>query len=342
MVSGFVQERESIYKRYSGLQKGNNEYINQYILQLFKFQYKYNLIYQEYCKNLGVLSDLVTSIEKIPFLPISAFKHHDVKCGDFEPDIIFTSSGSTGPMISRHLVKDLQYYITNTEKIWNIHFKSINDYCFFALLPGYLERRGSSLICMMNHFISRSFYKQSGFYLRNHEELYKSLCHCKASEIPAVLVGVTHALLDFSEEFPIDFPQLLVIETGGMKGTRLEITKYELHQILNKRFGTDKIYSEYGMTELLSQAYTSGGILFQQNPFIRVLTKQLNDPLHSEKLTKPGIICVMDLANIDSCAFIQTEDMGALFADGSFEISGRMEASDIRGCNLLLQEVGLI
>ena len=166
--------------------------------------------------------------------------------------------------------------------------------------------------------------------------------NCRDSNIPTVLVGVTHALLDFSEEFPIHFPGLIVIETGGMKGTRPEVTKAELHKILCKKLGVDKIYSEYGLTELLSQAYTSGGILFKPNPFLKVSIKQLNDPLHPEKLSKPGIICLTDLANIDSCAFIQTEDKGILYSDGSFEVSGRIESSDIRGCNLLLQEIGLM
>ncbi|MBK8515601.1 MAG: acyl transferase [Saprospiraceae bacterium] len=339
MTYNFVQERDHLYQHYYKINTSASSDNNEFILKLFKFQYKYNNIYRQYCKNLGIIGDKIKYIKEIPFLPISAFKNHEIKTGYFDSEVIFTSSGTTGFQSSKHHVRNVKHYLRNTEVIWNHHFSDKKTFCFFALLPGYLEREGSSLISMMNHFIQNSEFKQSGFYLRNHDELYAQLNHCKLNKIPTVLIGVTYALLDFTNDYQLDFPELVIIETGGMKGQRPELIKSELHKLLIPKFGVTKIYSEYGMTELLSQAYTKGENIFYNNPYFQISIKQLNDPISDEYRSKPGIICVTDLANIDSCAFIQTEDMGTKFSDSQFEVSGRINASDQRGCNLLIQEI---
>jgi len=336
----FDQERVLIFNQYQDLITGALDLRTKYIIDLFHFQYKYNSIYQEYIHNLGLNAKDVTSVAKIPFLPISAFKHHDVKTGIYDAEDLFLSSGTTSTVLrSKHYVRDLKLYLQNTEKIWSLYFSPIKNYCVLALLPGYLEREGSSLISMVQHFVQSSDYDESGFYLRDHEALYAKLLHCKNQNIPTVLFGVTYALLDFVARFKLDFPALIVIETGGMKGQRKEMTKKELHDVLQPGFKVEHIYSEYGMTELLSQAYATEGILFKPNPCIDIVIHQVNDPLSIEKLGKPGIISVIDLANVDSCAFIQTEDMGILHVDGSFEIIGRMDSADVRGCNLMVQEI---
>lgn len=341
MNSDYVQNRSQLLLDYDRIPEMSLSSYQSFILNLFRFQHKYNDIYNQYCKNLGLIDISDITLDSIPFLPISAFKHHAVKTGIFEAQQIFTSSGTTSLNPSRHHVKDKAFYHTNAEKIWKIHFDDIQNYCFLALLPGYLDRSGSSLISMMEYFISKSVYKESGFYLRDYDKLFQSLQQCKINKIPVVLLGVAYALIDFAEQFPMPYEELLIIETGGMKGNRKEMTKTALHQLLSDQFQTNRIYSEYGMTELLSQAYTSKDQIFNTNPYLSITVKQLNDPLSNEKTGKPGIFCVTDLANIDSCAFIQTEDMGIRYADGSFEISGRVDAAEWRGCNLLLHELQL-
>ncbi|HLO53365.1 MAG TPA: hypothetical protein VK169_03705 [Saprospiraceae bacterium] len=336
----FDQERIHIYNQYRDLLDGTHPSRTDYIIDLFLFQYKYNAIYQEYVRNLGINIKDVTNIDKIPFLPISAFKHHEVKTGDFVAEDLFLSSGTTSTVVrSKHYVRDQHHYLQNTEYIWSTYFQHVSEYCVLALLPGYLEREGSSLISMVQHFVQLSKYEESGFYLRDHKALYDKLLHNKSNNIPTVLFGVTYALLDFVTAYEISFPELIVMETGGMKGQRKEMTKTELHEELKPGFGVNHIYSEYGMTELFSQAYATEGILFKPNPCMDIIIHQVNDPLTLEKLGKPGIISVIDLANIDSCAFIQTEDMGILHEDLCFEIIGRMDAADMRGCNLMVQEM---
>lgn len=339
MQNDFEQLRKQLYEQYFHFLDTNTHPTDEYLLQLFGFQYKYNTIYQSFCTNLGLKFDNVTKVEQIPFLPISAFKHHEVKTGDFDSQEVFLSSGTTGLVRSAHYIRDLNHYFRNTESIWNSIFGDLSRFCFLALLPGYLERDGSSLINMVDYFIKKSKYPQSGFFLRDHQTLYSTIRSCQKEKIPIVLFGVTYALLDFTEHFADDFSDLIIIETGGMKGMRKEMTKEALHQLLIERTRCKKILSEYGMTELLSQAYTDGTTRFKQNLSLRISTHQINDPLMPEKKGKPGIICITDMANIDSCAFIQTEDVGVVFENGDFEISGRLEASDLRGCNLLLEEI---
>jgi Acyl-protein synthetase, LuxE len=339
MQNDFDQLRNQLYKQYFHFLETNKRPSDEYLMQLFAFQYKYNTIYHSFCKNLNIKSDDVRQVDQIPYLPISAFKHHKVITGDFESQEVFMSSGTTGSVRSMHYIRSLDHYHKNTEMIWSSRFGDLSQYCFLALLPGYLERDGSSLISMVDFFVHKSQFSQSGFFLRDHQVLYETIKSCQKDKIPVVLFGVTYALLDFTEQYPDDYSDLIIIETGGMKGLRKEMTKEALHQLLYKRTQCSQILSEYGMTELLSQAYTDGTTIFKPNLSLKIVTHQINDPLMSEKVGKPGIICISDLANIDSCAFIQTEDVGVLYENGKFEISGRLEASDWRGCNLLLDEL---
>jgi hypothetical protein len=341
MESEFVQERNKIVNAWATLESGNKLQSDNYLLQLFQFQYKYNEIYHNYCKNINISPLEVTDITLIPYLPISAFKHHQVKSGNFDAEEIFNSSGTTGSARSYCHIRDLKHYLGNTVKVWDQYFPPVQNYCFLALLPGYLDREGSSLISMVNHFIQLSPYAESGFYLRNHKDLYNKLLQCKQQRIPTVLFGVTYALLDFVEKYTLSYPELIIMETGGMKGSRPEMSKVEVHQILKERLKTKEIYSEYGMTELLSQAYTKGGKIFEANRFLQVITHQINDPLSMEIVGKSGIICVADASNIDTCAFIQTDDIGIVYTNGYFEILGRLDTSDIRGCNLMIEELGI-
>ncbi|MBK8348240.1 MAG: acyl transferase [Saprospiraceae bacterium] len=342
MDSAFEKERKQLYQCFMGLTTSNQNKMDVYVLDLFKFQYKYNETYRQFTKNLGYSEDNITNIAQIPYLPISAFKTREIKTGDITAQEIFKSSGTSGQIRSNHFIRDVQHYHLHTAHIWSLYFRNVETYCILGLLPGYLERDGSSLISMVSYFISLSQYAESGFYVREHETLYRHLVQCKNKNIPVVLFGVTYALLDFAAKYHLDFPELIIMETGGMKGNREEMTKHALHDMLKRSFGVAKVYSEYGMTELMSQAYTKGESYFYPNPFLKITTKQINDPLSEEKKGKPGIISIMDLANIDSCAFIQTEDLGMVYDDKRFEIAGRLDSADLRGCNLLLQETGLM
>ena len=341
MQHSFDQERNQLFKIFNNIQQGKSLVNEDYVLQLFRFQYKYNQIYQQFCKNLGVKVNSVSKKEEIPFLPISAFKVHEVKTGIFDPEEIFRSSGTTGNMTSSHQVRDIHHYLQNTRIIWSKYFKPINNFQILALLPGYMERDGSSLIKMVDYFVKHSPYETSGFYLRDHDALAEKLKLSKTQHIPTVLFGVTYALLDFITHHQIVFPDLTIIETGGMKGNRQEMTKTSVHNLLIDAFHVKQVYSEYGMTELFSQAYTNGETIFLPNDMLLIITHQINDPLSGEREGKPGIISIIDLANIDSCAFIQTDDFGIRYNNGSFEILGRLDHADIRGCNLLVQESGL-
>uniref|UniRef100_UPI003567DA85 acyl transferase n=1 Tax=Labilibaculum sp. TaxID=2060723 RepID=UPI003567DA85 len=250
----------------------------------------------------------------------------------------FTSSGTTGNLTSRHFVPDLKMYEQSFTKGFEQYYGSVSDYCILALLPSYLEREGSSLIYMMEHLIRDSKHPKSGFYLHNHEELIATIKELKKQNQKILLLGVSFALLDLAEKFQLDLENVIVMETGGMKGRRKEITREELHAFLTKRLGVEKIHSEYGMTELLSQAYSKGDSLFFTPSWMKVLIRDTYDPFSYEKQGRSGGVNVIDLANIHSCSFIETQDLGRIHADGSFEILGRFDHSDIRGCNLLVNE----
>jgi hypothetical protein len=237
---------------------------------------------------------------------------------------------------SSHYVTDVTWYTESFRKAFTLFYGDVKDYTVLALLPSYLEREGSSLIYMATDLIKESAKLDSGFYLYNHEELYGQLKKQRKEEKPTLLIGVTFALLDFTEKYNLNFPELIVMETGGMKGRRKEMIREELHGLLCKGFGTENIHSEYGMTELLSQAYSKGKGIFNCPPWMKIMIRDPNDPLSNLGNEKTGGINIIDLANINSCSFIATQDLGKIYADNSFEILGRFDNSDIRGCNLLI------
>jgi phenylacetate-coenzyme A ligase PaaK-like adenylate-forming protein len=305
-------------------------------LQVFRFQAQNCAVYREFISNLRVDIDAVKRIEQIPFLPISFFKSHQIVSNTHEPQVTFTSSGTTGTINSRHLVTDLIWYEESFRKAFHIFYGNIKDYCILALLPSYLEREGSSLIYMAEDLVAQSENPDSGFFLYNHDDLFQQLKKQQQANKPTILIGVTFALLDFVEHYLVNFPELIIMETGGMKGRRKEMIREELHQVLGKGFGVDAIHSEYGMTELLSQAYSKGDGIFNCPPWMKVITRDTNDPISNLDNEKTGGINVIDLANINSCSFIATQDLGRVYADGSFEVLGRFDNSDIRGCNLLI------
>ncbi len=305
-------------------------------LDVFEYQYTYNAFYRQYCSLIGKDMSKISQISDIPFLPIQFYKNNIIKTNKWTEEIIFSSSGTTGSITSQHFVRELEFYKTVARKGFEYFYGSIHNYCVLGLLPSYLERSGSSLIAMTDDFIQQSQYADSGFFLYDHQKLYQVLVKNKIDNIPTVLIGVSFALLDFVEQYQIDFPNIIIMETGGMKGRRREMIRAELHNDIKNGFNTQYIHSEYGMTELLSQGYSKGEGIFEPIPTLKVLTRDLNDPLsllHSDRL---GVINVIDLANLDSCSFIATDDLGKVYADGSFEVLGRLDNSDVRGCNLMV------
>lgn len=289
---------------------------------------------------LGVSVSKVDSIESIPYLPVSFFKTHQVTTTTFEPDIIFESSGTTGDTTSRHFVKSLSLYNRSFLKAFQLFYGSVSNFCILGLLPGYLERENSSLVTMVSELIKRSNHPHSDFYLHDHDKLYQALVHNEILQQPTLLIGVTYALLDFAEKYAVKLQNTTVMETGGMKGRRQEITRDEVHGTLKRKFSLCTIHSEYGMTELLSQAYSKRDGLFHTPPWMKILVREYHDPfaIHSAPNTHKssnGLINVIDLANIYSCCFIATDDVGKVYKNGEFEMLGRRDASDLRGCSLL-------
>jgi len=278
----------------------------------------------------------ISTVAEIPFLPISFFKTHEVLSDENIPQQIFSSSGTTGMVQSRHLVTDLSLYDQSFNQAFELFYGPIKDTCLLALLPSYLERDGSSLIYMVDALIRQSEHPNSGYFLHNHSDLYNVLKQQQQAGQKTILIGVTYALLDFLEQFTIKYPELVVMETGGMKGKRKEMVREELHAILTTGFGVKSIHSEYGMTELLSQAYSFGEGIFNCPPWMKIILRDTNDPLSLLNNNQTGGINVIDLANFNSCAFIATQDLGRTFTDGSFEVLGRFDNADIRGCNLLV------
>jgi phenylacetate-coenzyme A ligase PaaK-like adenylate-forming protein len=305
-------------------------------LRLFRFQAENNLVYNQYLNFLNCNVDEIQSIEEIPFLPISFFKTKPIKTGNWQPEVEFSSSGTTGMTTSKHLVKDVSFYLRLSENIFERFYGPCENFHFLALLPSYLERKGSSLIAMMNHFIERSKSLHSGFYLNNHDELKRKLQFLKDDEKRVILWGVSFALLDLAESGEIDLSECIVIETGGMKGRRKESIRQDVHEYLSSRFHVNSIHSEYGMTELMSQAYSHSNGYYKTPPWMKILVREINDPF-SIISTKTGMINVVDLANFHSCAFIETQDLGRIDDKGSFEVLGRIDNSDMRGCNLLVE-----
>jgi hypothetical protein len=309
-------------------------------LRLFRLQSVQNPVYRDYLSLLSVDPSEISSLEKIPFLPIGFFKTHELKCGDFTAQAIFESSGTTSSFNSKHHVKDIGSYLDNATSIFNQFYGEVNKYCILALLPSYLERNNSSLVCMVDHFIKESGHHQSGFFLHDHANLFSTLLKLEDERQPTILFGVTFALLDFAEQYKMNLKNTILIETGGMKGRRKEITREELHSFLKKQLGVNTVQAEYGMTELLSQAYSFGNGVFKMPSNMKVLLRSLDDPFDiwtkDNDRHQTGVINIIDLANGDSISFIATEDLGRFTPDGGFEIVGRLDNSDIRGCSLLV------
>lgn len=314
----------------------NQKQFEKIALKVFRFQYENNPVYHEFCDFLKTDVQKVKSIIQIPFLPIQFFKSHSVVSNSNPVQATFTSSGTTGMTTSKHIVTDVSMYEESYRKGFSQFYGNIEDYVILALLPSYLEREGSSLIYMVEDLIQLSNHPESGFYLNNHDELIKKLIDLDQAGQNVILIGVTYALLDLIEKSPFKLQNTIIMETGGMKGKRKEMIREELHEQLCHGFGVQAIHSEYGMTELLSQAYSLGEGVFECPSWMQILIRDTEDALTYIKEGKTGGINVIDLANINSCSFIATQDLGKKNANGTFEVLGRFDNSDIRGCNLMV------
>lgn len=305
-------------------------------LKVFRHQYDNNLVYQQFCNFLKKDKNNVKSVLEIPFLPIQFFKTHEILSSEDPVQTTFKSSGTTGMQTSKHLVTDVSWYEESYRLAFSEFYGNIEDYCVLALLPSYLEREGSSLIHMVDDLIYLSNHKDSGFYLNNYDELISKVIELDTSGQNVLLIGVTYALLDLIEMQKFQLKNTIIMETGGMKGKRKEMIREELHALLCDGFGVSKIHSEYGMTELLSQAYSLGDGVFECPPWMQILIRDTEDALTYVADGKTGGINVIDLANINSCSFIATQDLGKKQPNHSFEVLGRFDNSDIRGCNLMV------
>jgi hypothetical protein len=304
-------------------------------LATFRLQYAENTLYRQYADALGIQPDRVRTLPEIPFLPVSFFKTHAVRTGDFIPEIVFESSGTTGSVTSRHEVRHLSVYRSSFTAGFERFYGPVGEWCVIGLLPAYLERSHSSLVLMAHELIGSSGHPDSGFYLYDHDALYAVLQRLERRGQKTLLIGVTFALLDFAEKYTMSLRHTVVMETGGMKGRRREIIRNELHDYLKERLGVSSIHAEYGMTELLSQAYSPGDGLFACPPWMRALVRREDDPLEVMEQGE-GLLNIIDLANTWSCSFLATEDIGRIGPDGRFEVSGRADNSDVRGCSLLV------
>jgi phenylacetate-coenzyme A ligase PaaK-like adenylate-forming protein len=308
---------------------------NELALQIFHHQYENNLVYRQFADLLGIRKNEVDFIEKIPYLPVELFKSHKIITGTGNPETVFISSATTGLVPSSHFVSDIGVYEKSFLKCFEQFYGAVDQYCILALLPSYLERSGSSLVFMADKLIRLSGHQDSGFYLYENEKLIQLLRKLEEQGQKTILLGVSFALADLAEQANLKLNTTIVIETGGMKGRRKEMVREELHEILKSCFGVKDVHSEYGMTELLSQAYSHGNGIFKCPPWMKVLIRDSNDPLSLIGDEKTGGINIIDLANINSCSFISVQDLGKTHFDGTFEVLGRFDASDIRGCNLM-------
>ena len=308
------------------------EQFNAMALEVFRFQAEHCAVYAEYLRLIGADPASITRIEDIPMLPIGLFKSHDIYSAATPPQIVFTSSATTGMSFSRHLVADTSIYERDFTEGFRLFYGDIKQWSVYGLLPNYLERTGSSLVYMVDSLIRQA--GSGGFYLHNYEKLLSDMA---ADSRPKILIGVTYALLELAERFAPKLDNTVVMETGGMKGRRKEMSKEELHGLLCSAFGVERIHSEYGMAELLSQGYSTGEGLFASPPWMRVMVRDINDPFTHLEAGRRGAIDIIDLGNIYSCSFIATEDVGIAYADNTFRIEGRITDADIRGCNLLVQ-----
>lgn len=325
--------------RIFSLKPGQNDVFEALALELFAIQYQFNPLYRSFCQSLKAEPAGVRTLTQIPFLPIDLFKTHEIVTPLFTRPIAltFTSSGTTGQTTSKHVVNDLTVYEQSFVKGFELFYGDPANYCILALLPSYLERQGSSLVYMANKLIELSKHSLSGFHLTDMENLKESIEKLKKEKKKTLLLGVSYALLDLADADVKLTDDFIVMETGGMKGLRPEMLKSELHLTLKNKLGVSQIHSEYGMTELLSQAYSKSDGLFETPPWIQILIRDTNDPFTYLAPAKTGGISVIDLANLNSCCFIATQDLGKLQRDGKFELMGRFDNSDVRGCNLLIE-----
>ncbi len=314
------------------------EAFEQNALTLFAYQAKNNIVYRTYVKSLGIDSEAVTRLGEIPFLPIDFYKNHELKTGEWVPEAVFQSSGTTGQQRSKHFMQDVAFYGDVARTIFESSYGDLKQYHIQALLPSYLERNNASLVFMVDDFIKKTGSPYSGFFLQNTKELVKQLRELLTKGERVLLIGVTYALLELLEQFEFDFDasNLIVMETGGMKGRRKEMIREELQTILSGGFNTDTIHSEYGMTELTSQAYSKGYGKFTSPPWMKILIREINDPFELLPREKIGGVNIIDFANAASCSFIETKDLGKINADGSFSILGRFDNTELRGCNLMI------
>lgn len=316
----------------------NNDFAGRAI-SVFRHQSHQNPVYAAYLDHLKVNREDVRIIRSIPFLPISFFKSHQIKTGQYPEECYFESSGTTGSVNSRHAIKRLSAYLANTEMNFREHYGDPSTYCFLALLPSYLEKGNSSLVAMADHLIKLSQHPLGGFFLRDTDRLHSTLQQLEDAGQAVILLGVTYALIDFASAYPLKLNNTIVMETGGMKGRKKELTRAELHAFLKERWGLGSIHAEYGMTELQSQAYSHGNGIFRSSSSMQVLLRSPDDPFEvwesHEYPMRTGIINVVDLANVDSISFVATDDFGRFTTDGCFEILGRIDNADVRGCSLL-------
>ncbi|HPF02919.1 MAG TPA: acyltransferase [Bacteroidales bacterium] len=308
------------------------------MIDVFRLQSAGNPVYREFIRNLGVRPEDVTQYEQIPFLPAELFRNNRIITGTSDPEIVFESSGTTGSAVSRHYVTDVSLYERSLLQAFTLFYGDPSEYLIAALLPSYTEREHSSLVYMVKNLTGRSMAPGSGFYRDNPESLIEIIISARDRGQKVILIGVSFALLDIAEKFSPDLHDIIIMETGGMKGRRKEITRHELHSVLTRAFNVEVIHSEYGMTELLSQAYSKGEGIFWSPPWMKIV---IRDPLDPLSLIKErgvtGAINIIDLANINSCSFLATGDLGKVHKDGSFEVQGRIDNSDIRGCNLMME-----
>jgi phenylacetate-coenzyme A ligase PaaK-like adenylate-forming protein len=315
---------------------GQDEF-NFLALEIFKYQANSNKVYLKYLNVLGTDPDAITQYEEIPFLPVELFKYHKIITGSARPEMKFESSGTTGATKNKHYVVDAGLYISSFTRCFNLFYDSPEKYCILALLPSYLERKNSSLVYMVNRLIQMSNHESGGFYLNNLSELQKTLKKLENKKQPTILFGVSFALVRMAEKYPMQLEHTIIMETGGMKGRQEEITREELHELLKNAFKVREIHSEYGMTELLSQSYSKKNGMFHSPPWMKIMIRDTYDPYTYVSAEKSGGINIIDLANIHSCSFISTQDIGKLHPDGGFEVLGRFDSSDTRGCNLMLE-----
>ena len=307
----------------------------EWVLELFRFQATTNPVYKKYLALLGKDPSRVSKLDDIPFLPIEFFKNHSVKAGSWNHQQVFTSSGTTGQQTSKHYLYSESFYKQHSQNCFEFFYGDLKEYCVLALLPAYLERKGSSLVYMADHFIKTSTDVDSGFFLDDWRSLATVLQKKKQSDQKTLLLGVSFAIMDFSEQYSMDLSDIIIMETGGMKGRRAEIPRSEMHASVSVLFNIEHVHSEYGMTELLSQAYSKGKGVFALPPSMKFMIHDMTDPFNLAKAGKSGVLNIIDLANFSTCSFIETGDLAREISDGEFEILGRLDRAMLRGCNLM-------